>query len=423
MDLYITNCGILNYYYYAKEKKNVLIENGRITSILDKYNKNYAEQYKTINAEGLTLMPSFVDLHAHFRDPGFTHKEDLQTGCMAAVKGGYTTVNCMANTNPVCDNAETAKDVVHRANKIGLCDVFQTVSLTKNFDGETLCDFANTDKRVTRCVSEDGHGIANSDIFYDGLKKCADAKLRLLIHAEDERSKPRYSEDLETIRDLYLTKAIYDETKAALGETQNKTPAAFFAPHFCHVSTAESVRAINNYKSRGLPVTYEVTPHHIALSDRVAYNVKPPLRTETDRQFLIDCIKFKHVDAIATDHAPHSQEDKLNGASGMVGLETAFSVCYTRLVKSGVINIVKLSKLMSRRPAEILGIDRGVMKLGAVADLVLVDLNKKVTIDSGTFVSKSKNTPFDGMKFYGEVQYTIKNGNIVYNREENSFGY
>jgi dihydroorotase len=351
-----------------------------------------------IDKNGLHILPAFVDLHTHLRTPGLTHKEDIESCTRAAVRGGYTTLNAMANTLPVCSSAEIAHEVCEKARALGLCDVYQSISATKDFDGKTVSHLDNLNSPFIKCISEDGYGIADGRVFLEVLRHGDESGKVILIHAEDTSLSAidmYAAEDLETIRDLYL-----------IGLYCEKNGKGNLKVHFCHVSTEYSARAIIAAKKRGLPITFEVSPHHIALNDSVEFRVNPPLRRESDRAFLVKSILNGDVDAIATDHAPHTTEDKRNGAPGLVGLETAFSVCYTVLCRENGLPLEKLSELMSVNPARILGISNN--------DIVHVDLEREITVDSSTFFSKGRNTPFDGRTYYGEVIKTIKNGEVVY---------
>jgi len=356
-----------------------------------------------LDAAGLTALPAFIDLHAHFRDPGYTHKEDVRTGCAAAVAGGYTTVNLRANTAPVTSTLTQARDIVRRAAETGLCDVYQSVSLTRDFGGDdlSLLDSLADDPgcEIVKFISEDGHGVARGDVLYHGLKKCRALGRTLLIHAEDADFSGidmGFAEDLETLRDCYIAEC--------LG----------IPVHFCHVSTQRSARAILAARERGAKITFEVTPHHLALTEETDYRVNPPLRGEADRAFLIECVKNGFADAVATDHAPHSAADKAAGAPGLIGLETAFPACYTELVRNRGIPLPRLSHMMSKFPAELTRIPKGDFTAGNAADLVLVDLNQEITVDAAAMRSKSANTPFDGMRCFGKIVRTIKAGRTVY---------
>lgn len=396
MNLLIKNANIID--AYENFNGDILIIDGKISEIGKEINKTEVE---TIDAKGLTLMPAFIDTHAHFREPGLTHKEDIESGSKAAAKGGYTGVCLMGNTNPICSTREVVEYVRNRAKEIGLVDIHQCVSITENFGGKSIEHLnAFEDDSELVAITDDGVGVMDSSIMMKAMEKAKENNWIVMSHAEDKtfsKIDMRIAEDLMTIRDLYLAKV----TKARL--------------HMAHVSTIESITAIRRAKKEGANVTCEVTPHHIGLTTEESnYRVNPPIREKDDVKAIIEGIKDGTVDCIGTDHAPHTQEDKEKGAPGMVGLETAFSICYTDLVKKYGITINKLSELMSRNPANILGMNKGSITIGKDGDLVLVDLNKEVIIDKDKFVSKGKNTPFHGRKYFGEVVMTIKAGKVIY---------
>lgn len=396
MDLLIKNANMID--AYESFSGDILIIDGIITEIGKEINK---EGIDIIDAKGLTLMPSFIDTHAHFRDPGLTYKEDMESGSRAAAKGGYTGVCLMGNTNPICSTKEVVEYVRNRAKEVGLIDVHQCVSITENFGGKSIEHLnAFDDDKGLIAITDDGVGVMDSSIMMKAMEKAKENNWIVMSHAEDKtfsKIDMRIAEDLMTIRDLYLAKA----TKARL--------------HMAHVSTVESIEAIRRAKKEGANVTCEVTPHHIGLTTEESnYRVNPPIREKEDVNAIIEGIKDGTVDCIGTDHAPHTEEDKAKGAPGMVGLETAFSICYTELVRKNGISVNKLSELMSRNPAKILGMNKGSITIGKDGDLVLVDLNKEVVIDKEKFASKGKNTPFHGRKYFGEVIMTIKAGKLIY---------
>ena len=396
MDLLIKNANMIDAYesFYG----DILIIDGIITEIGKEINKDGID---IIDAKGLTLMPSFIDTHAHFRDPGLTYKEDMESGSRAAAKGGYTGVCLMGNTNPICSTKEVVEYVRNRAKEVGLIDVHQCVSITENFGGKSIEHLnAFDDDKELVAITDDGVGVMDSSIMMKAMEKAKENNWIVMSHAEDKtfsKIDMRIAEDLMTIRDLYLAKV----TKARL--------------HMAHVSTIESIEAIRRAKKEGANVTCEVTPHHIGLTTEESnYRVNPPIRKKEDVNAIIEGIKDGTVDCIGTDHAPHTEEDKAKGAPGMVGLETAFSICYTELVRKNGISINKLSELMSRNPAKILGMNKGSITIGKDGDLVLVDLNKEIVIDKEKFASKGKNTPFHGRKYFGEVIMTIKGGKLIH---------
>ncbi|AKN32695.1 dihydroorotase [Clostridium carboxidivorans P7] len=365
--------------------------------IICEMGKNLKKDCKIIDAEGLTLLPSFIDLHVHFREPGFTNKEDIESGSYAAAKGGYTMVNLMANTKPVCSSMDTINYVLNRAKEVGIIDVHQVSSITNNFDGKDISHLDRLDPSV-KIISEDGNDVMDSKVMLEAMVKAKESGRIVMCHCEEHllsNIDTRLSENTMTWRNI----ALAEFTGCAV--------------HIAHVSTKESMEYIIEAKKKGINVTCEVAPHHIALVDN-DYRVNPPIREKEDVEFLIKSIKDGWVDAIGTDHAPHTAEDKKNGSPGISGIETAFSVCYTKLVKEEKISFSKLSEIMSRNPAYIMGVKKGQIKIGYDADLVLVDTERKYEICSDTFKSKGKNTPFNGTKVYGAVVRTLKSGNTVF---------
>lgn len=376
---------------------DVLIRDGKIAGLVQNLP---VEDEEVIDAAGRTLLPGFIDLHCHWRTPGFEYKEDIATGSAAAAAGGYTFVNLMPNTKPVCSSAAQAHAVMDEAERIGICGANQTVSITENFDGHTL-DHLKSLPEDLRFITEDGKGVQNNEVMAKAFAICAQRDLVLMSHAEDMQISKwdyRLAENIETVRNLHLSE--YYGTRL----------------HMCHVSTKEAIAAIGDAKRRGVPVTCEVTPHHLWFAD-TDYRVNPPIRQPEDVEALIDGIRTGVVDAIATDHAPHSAEDKASGAAGMIGLETAFGVCYTKLCRENGLELYYLEALMSRFPAAILGLaGKGAVQVGMDADLTLVELDTPYVVDAATMHSKSHNTPFDGVTLYGRVDLTIRGGRVTYQR-------
>ena len=379
---------------------DIYIENGLIKELGTKLNK----ECETLDGKGLVLMPAFIDTHAHFRDPGFKYKEDIESGSKAAVRGGYTTVTLMPNTKPVCSSKEVLDYVVNKGKEVGLVDLYQTVSITKNLLGEEINHLKEFEVNPNvKAITDDGKGVSDSKIMMEAMKIAKENNWIVMSHAESpEFSKVdmRLAENMMTWRDITLAKFIDCRL------------------HMSHVSTKEAMKYIIEGKNDGVKVTCEITPHHLALNNKISnYRVNPPIREEEDVNFLIKAIKMNYVDCIGTDHAPHSKEDKEKGAPGMIGIEQAFSICYTKLVKENHISLNKLSQLMSGNAAKLLNINKGKLQPGFLGDLVLIDLNKKRVFKEEDIVSRSKNTPFNGMEFYGDVVVTIKNGKIVYKGE------
>ena len=374
---------------------DLYIKNGRIADFGKEL--EYSCPVKRFDYEAV-LMPSFIDLHSHFRDPGYTWKEDIVSGSKAAVKGGYTTVNLMANTSPVCSSEEIVDAVIQKAESAGLINCYQTVSVTRDFDGRDLSHLDTLNPERVRFLSDDGNGVEDTEVMEKAMIKAKAKGLIISSHAEYREisnKDPRASENLMTERDIALCR---------------KTGCRL---HMAHVSTKEALIMIQKAKAAKIPVTCEVTPHHLILSDSVDYAVHPPLRTQADISALRAGLADGTIDAIATDHAPHAKEDKEKGARGMSGIEIAFQICYTDLVKGGIISLSRLSGLMSKNPGEILGIESGTIEKNQNADIVIIDLDKQMTIDSNNFYSKGKNTPFDGKTVYGTIKEVYRNGKLM----------
>ena len=396
MELLIKNARIID--ATQDFRGDIYVKDGIIKEIGENIFKDKVE---IVNCEGKILMPAFIDTHAHFRDPGLTWKEDIETGSRSALKGGYTGVCLMANTRPICSSKETLEYVRSKNKEIGLIDIHQCLSVTKNFDGITLEHLKELaqDSEI-KAISDDGVGVSNSNTMLEAMKIAKYNNWVIMSHAESpEFSKidMRIAENMMTVRDVELAKL----SKARL--------------HMCHVSTKEAIKCIIDGKMSGANITLEVTPHHIGLTRDVNdYRVNPPIREKEDVDAIIEAIKLGMVDTIGTDHAPHTAEEKKNGSPGMVGLETAFLICYTKLVKENNISLNKLSELMSYNPAKLLDMNKGKISIGTEGDFVLVDVEKKIKVDTESFASKGRNTPFDGMEFYGEVLMTIKGGEVKF---------
>ncbi|HJB21520.1 MAG TPA: dihydroorotase [Candidatus Fournierella merdavium] len=376
---------------------DVLVRDGRIAALGLELT---AAGEEVVDCAGRTLLPAFVDLHCHWRTPGFEYKEDIATGSSAAAAGGYTFVNLMPNTKPVCSSADIAHRVMAEAERVGLCGANQTVSITENFDGHTL-DHLKTLPEDLKFITEDGKGVQSGAVMARAFAIAAQRGLVIMSHAEDMDISPwdyRLAENIETVRNLHLC----EYYGARL--------------HMCHVSTKEAVEAIGAARWKGVPVTCEVTPHHLWFAD-FDYRVNPPIRKPDDVAALIEAIRLGVVDAIATDHAPHTDQEKAAGAAGMVGLETAFGVCYTKLCKENGLPLARLAELMSTAPAGILGLsDHGRVAVGFAADLALVELDTPYTVDKNALHSKSHNCPYHGTQLFGRVDMTLKGGRVTWKR-------
>jgi len=384
----------------------VLVEDGIITKVAESidepafeiipayglYNANFF--IRDFTGEEVVLMPAFTDLHAHFRDPGFTYKEDLETGCEAAIRGGYTAVNLMPNTCPVCNYVEQACEIEKRAKEISGIMVNQTLSMTKDLKGFDIEHLKSLKKDEILFITDDGKGVQDDAVMKQIFEICKEKNITVLSHAEDSKysaTDMRKAENEMIARDLRLFEQIGGHL------------------HFCHVSTKEAIEMIASAQMKGLNITCEVTPHHIfATAERTNnYCVNPPLKTQEDIDILIKAMQTGNVFAVATDHAPHSAEDKEKGSPGMIGLELAFPLCYTKLIKGGFLTLSQLVKLMSTNPSALMKLNKGKIVKGMKAEFAIAELNHEYTIDVATMVSKSKNTPFEGEAVFGKIVETV----------------
>lgn len=376
---------------------DINVENGKIVAVGQ--DLPCGDDVLDFSGKSYVLVPSFTDLHTHFRDPGFTYKEDLETGSRAALHGGYTAVNLMPNTRPICCILDRVKEVESRAQALDLITVNQTLSMTKDLAGEEFSHLATLEKQEVLFVTDDGKGVNNDEVMKYIFEICRDREITIMQHAEDSRfskTDMREAENRMTFRDIELFSKIGGHL------------------HFCHVSTKEAIAAIAQAQAQGMNVTCEVTPHHLfSTGDEAAhYRVNPPLREPDDIDALISAIQQDVVCAIATDHAPHSDEDKANGSPGMIGIEQAFALCYTSLVKSGKINLQKLISIMSTQPSQMMKLNKGKIAVGLDADFAIVEIDTPYILSREDILSKSKNTPFIGREVYGKILKTIRLGKV-----------
>ena len=402
---------------------DVLIEDGRIQKV-EKGLSDKAE--RVIDAAGCYVMPGFIDLHVHLRDPGLEYKETLKTGGEAAARGGVTTVCAMPNTKPVIDTGDKVEEVHRRARKECPVNVIQIGAVTKGQLGEELADIEGMAAAGCLAVSEDGKSVMNASLYRKGMKLAKENAISVFAHCEDitmveggvmnaDENAARLGlkgitnsvEDVIAVRDILLAK----ETGVRL--------------HLCHCSTKDSVKMVAAAKEEGLPVTGEVCPHHFILtSDDITeddgnYKMNPPLRSREDVKALREGLKNGIMDVISTDHAPHAPEEKnksmTQAAFGIVGLETSAALTYTYLVKPGILSVMDMAEKMSYNPSKILGLsEKGSVSEGMIADVVIFNPGRTYRIDKNTFASKGKNTPFDGFKVSGEVVCTLAGGEIIY---------
>lgn len=402
---------------------DVLIDGDRITEVGENIE---TESDRRIDASGCYVMPGFIDLHVHFRDPGLEYKETLATGGKAAVRGGVTTVCAMPNTKPVIDNGDRVHEVMERAKRESLTHVIQLGAVTRGQQGQELADIAGMAQNGCCAISEDGKSVMNASLYRQGMKAAKEAGIAVFAHCEDitmvEGGVMNADEKARELGLKGITNSVEDVIVARDILLAKDTGVRL---HLCHCSTADSVKMLDLAKKDNLPVTGEVCPHHFILSsdditeDNGNFKMNPPLRSREDVEALRKALHDDVVDVIATDHAPHAAEEKncsmKKAAFGIVGLETSASLTYTELVEKGVITPMQMAAKMSSNPARILGLtDRGSVSAGKMADIVIFDPEKEYTIDKETFFSKGKNTPFHGRKVKGEVRCTIAGGRVVY---------
>lgn len=422
MTILIKNGRVLNPDEKQDEITDIFVQDGIIAEKAANLNRDADE---VIDAAGCYVMPGLIDLHVHFRDPGLTYKEDIETGSRSAARGGFTTVCCMPNTNPVVDNADTVKYIIEKGKRVGLTNVLPVGSVTKSMLGKEITDVFELKDAGICAISEDGKSVMNSSVYRKALRNAVKAGIPVLAHCEDinlvdggvinlgDKSQElgvkgisNAVEDIIASRDIMLAK----ETGATL--------------HLCHCSTKDSVTMVKLAKEDGIKVTAEVCPHHFSLcTDNITnqdgnFKMNPPLRAREDMEALIQGLSDDVMDVISTDHAPHSAEEKardLTGAPfGIVGLETSVALTITNLVKPGYITPMQMAAKMSYNPAKVLKIDKGTLNVGRVADITIINPDEEYVIDPNDFVSKGKNTPFGGTKVSGKVKFTILRGKVVY---------
>lgn len=399
---------------------DLLIEDGKIAQVGGEI---IAEDAQVIDAKGLIAAPGLVDMHVHLRDPGQTEKEDIFTGCKAAAAGGVTSVLAMPNTIPATDNVETVQAILEKAENAD-ARVYVSAAITHDLQSETMNDLQALRDAGAIAMSDDGRPVTNTRFMADAMIQATKLGMRVVSHCEDlfladggimnegEVSRklgipgiPAAAEDCGTARDIALA-------------------AAYRVPiHICHVSTRTSLDLIRDAKKRGVAVTAETAPHYFALTDQellkqdADYRMNPPLRTEADRLAMIEALRDGTIDAIATDHAPHTPQEKSNfktSPNGVIGMETSLSAGITTLVEGGFLSLSELIRLMSTNPAKILGIEAGTLCVGAPADVILLNDQETWTVDVEKLHGKSRNAVFKGRTLTGKVKLTICRGKIVF---------
>lgn len=406
------------------ENIDVLIEDNKIKEIGADIQVD-ADQ--TIDCTGKLILPGLIDVHIHLREPGGEHKETIKTGTLSAARGGFTTICAMPNTNPVPDSVEELTNIFDKMKTDGVIRVLPYAAITKGLQGDERTDITGLTKAGAFAFTDDGVGIQTADFMLRAMKEASANNRAIVAHCEDESivyggvvhhgevserlglpGLPALSESVQIARDCLLAEA------------------ANCHYHVCHISSKESVRAVRDAKRAGIRVTAEVTPHHLLLNESHVLNatdtnfkMNPPLRSKEDHAALIEGLLDGTIDFIATDHAPHAEDEKglgfIKSPFGIVGLETAFPLMYTHFVKTGKFTLTQLVEWMTSKPAEVFDLPYGKFAEGELADLVLIDIENEVTVNKHEFLSKGRNTPFHDWKVTGQPVLTIFEGNIVYN--------
>lgn len=418
-ELLIKNATVVSPADGINEQLDILVRDGVISQL----GKNLSADCTVIDAEGLYAIPGLVDMHVHLRDPGQTHKEDIITGCNAAAAGGVTSLLAMPNTNPTTDSTETVKYILDKA-KNAKANVYVAASITKGLKSLEPTDLDELKSAGAIALSDDGRPVENTKFLSDAMKKAPELGMSVVAHCEDlfladggkinegevsqklgVKGIPASAEDCGTAREIALAAAL-------------DVPV-----HICHVSTKTSVALIRDAKARGVKVTAETAPHYFSLTEKellrgdADYRMNPPLRTKADVEEIITGLLDGTLDAVATDHAPHTPEEKadfVKAPNGSIGMETSLAVGITYLVKTGIMSFEQLIEKMSVNPAKILGINAGTLSVGAPGDIAIVDIDEVWTVDTEKLHGKSKNTPFKGKTLCGKVKKTILGGRVVF---------
>ncbi len=409
---------IKNAKIFESDSTGLYIEDGLFTDTLT------GTPDRIIDLGGKTVLPGLIDGHCHLREPGYEYREDIVSGTKSAAKGGFTSVCCMPNTRPVCDNASVVSSIITKAKNQGFANVFPIGAASKGLAGKELSEMGLMKEAGIVAVSDDGRPIESADLLRKVLLYASDFNIPVLNHCEELsladgamnegiistelglRGISTAAEDVMIARDIIMAEYLH------------------LPIHICHVSTKGGVRMIREAKARNVKVTAETCPHYFVLTEDECLSfdsntkMNPPLRTEEDRQAIIEGIRDKTVDLIVTDHAPHHEDEKnLEFAlanNGIVGFETAFALAYTYLVKPGHITLHDLVDLMSVNPSRLFSLGRGAIKTGSPADLAVFDLENRFKFDKSSMLTKARNTPFDGYELYGRTVLTISGGRITY---------
>lgn len=423
MTVLLKNGKLIDYKTNTNDYFDVLIEDGIVKEISKEINKVADE---IIDCTDLFIIPGMIDMHCHLREPGFEHKETIETGMKSAAQGGFTTICPMPNTNPTCDSVFILEKILNEAKRVGVCNVLPYASVTIGEKGEELTDFEALKKAGAIAFSDDGMPVVRAKIMRDALIKANSLGTFVASHCEEKElgkgaiNAGEIAEKLNVSGVLPEAETLMAAREIELAEINN------IHSHVCHISAKETARLIRDAKKRGVNVTCETCPHYYSFTEeevlKSGANAKmnPPLRKKEDMEEIIKALQDGTIDTIITDHAPHAKEEKEveleKAPNGIIGFETALAATVTNLVDKGYISYLDMVKLTSYNAAKILGIDRGVIEEGKIADITIFDPNKEYIYTKESIVSKSKNTPFIGKKLKGQVRYTIVNGNVVYKR-------
>lgn len=421
MTLLLKNGRVIDYASNVDKKMDILIDNNIIIKLAENI-ESTAD--KIINCDGLSIIPGMIDMHCHLREPGFEYKETIETGAKSAVKGGFTTICPMPNTNPTPDSAFVLQQIIEKAKNVNLCNILPYSSVSFGEKGEELVDFEKQKEAGAVAFSDDGIPVKNAKMMREAIIEADKLGSFVASHCEEISvaagaiNAGKVADELGVQGVLPEAEEIMAAREIVIAETNN------VHAHICHISTNTTVNMVRDAKKRGVKVTCETCPHYYSftveevLKSGTNAKMNPPLREEKDKLAIINALKDGTIDAIVTDHAPHAEEEKQRELSkapnGIIGFETALAATITNLVDKGYITYLELVKLMSYNPAKILGVDRGEIKEGAVADLTIFNPNVEYEYKKEDIVSKSKNTPFIGKKLKGRVEITIVNGKIVY---------
>ena len=432
MNLWIKNGHLLDPANHRDEICDLYVIDGKVAGVgslsSDTDTKAWKENCRIIDAKGKYVMPGFLDLHVHLREPGFEYMETIATGTKAAAKGGFTAVCPMPNTKPSTDSPEMIEKILAIAKKDSPIHVYPVGAVTKGQMGEEVTDIAGMVAAGAKAISEDGKSVMNAEIYREAMKEAAKAGIPVLAHCEDKnmvgKGAMNAGKKAEELGIPGITNAVEDVIVARDILLAKETGARL---HLCHCSTKDSVDMIAFAKENGVDVSGEVCPHHFAMTedeiqkDDANYKMNPPLRSREDVERLCKGLSDGTMEAISTDHAPHAEEEKKQSIAtapfGIVGSETAYCLAVTHLVKKGYLTPMQLVERMSTNPCRILGVPGGDLSVGMPADITIADMDSEYKIDKNTFVSKGKNTPFHGAVVNGKVYYTIVGGSIVYEDE------